>query len=985
MPERVRRLFRPSVFEDEEKTRTAQVLSSMGWVALVAVVFLALERIVSGRWLSESSRYFFPAVILIIIITQILIQSGRVRTAGIFFVILLWAALTYQAWGADGLRDVSVLAYPIIILLAALLLGWRAGVAAGLLSLATVWFFAFQENAGIRRFDLDSPFDFARDLTVVFIISSALVYILIRRLNRSLSDAQLELQERLRAEEKLQLQAQYLTALHETTFGLLNRLELNPLLESILNRTSELLETPHVGIDFVLPERSALRQEMGKGVYAGWDGTLTNKGVGVTGKVWENSETILVNDYEAWEEKNPEASGLGFYSVAGAPLKTGEKVLGVLQVATMEHGLLISTEQVVLLERLAALASLAIDNARLYEEAQKEIMERRNSDERFRKVFNNSQIGISIVTLEEGTFLEGNDAFWRISGLDAQEALGRTSVEMGTWEAAEEREAFKKELLEKGSLHDVEVKFHAGGEEKTALGYYELIDIRNEHCILCMFYDISEKLQVERALKESEERFRKVFHASPVAICITALEEGRLLDANDAYWELSGYSPTASLGKSVLELGMWDSSEERLYFVESLKSKRSIVNADYEFSQAGTDENRSVIAFYELIEIDNRSCILSMFYDLTEQKRTQDALRNAESRTRAILDSIPDLIFEVSKDGTFLDFMASAGLTPLMEPAHFIGRNIKELFPTAIAQQSLFAIERAIDTEQVHSFEYGLPPGEEVQFFEARAAPVTPESVIIMVRDISQRKWVETEREKLIQELEDKNSELERFTYTVSHDLKSPIITIRGFLGFLERDAQAGNFSRLRADVQRISAAADKMQTLLNDLLELSRIGRLVNPPSVVSFKEIVEDAISLVQGQLQASHAQVRVQEGMQAVYVDRRRMAEALQNLIDNAAKFTKDNPVIEIGQAPDEGGMWVFFVRDNGIGIDPAHHERIFGLFNKLDIDTEGTGVGLALVKRIIEVHRGRIWVTSEPGKGSTFFFTLPSPPPEPNPDS
>jgi two-component system, chemotaxis family, sensor kinase Cph1 len=107
-----------------------------------------------------------------------------------------------------------------------------------------------------------------------------------------------------------------------------------------------------------------------------------------------------------------------------------------------------------------------------------------------------------------------------------------------------------------------------------------------------------------------------------------------------------------------------------------------------------------------------------------------------------------------------------------------------------------------------------------------------------------------------------------------------------------------------------------------------------------------------------------------------------EAMQNLLDNAAKFTVDDPRIEVGQQGMEDGKPVFFVRDHGIGIAPDHHERIFGLFNKLDATSEGTGIGLAIVKRIIEVHKGRIWVESEPNKGATFFFTLPS---EPNSES
>ena len=140
--------------------------------------------------------------------------------------------------------------------------------------------------------------------------------------------------------------------------------------------------------------------------------------------------------------------------------------------------------------------------------------------------------------------------------------------------------------------------------------------------------------------------------------------------------------------------------------------------------------------------------------------------------------------------------------------------------------------------------------------------------------------------------LEEKNSELERFTYTVSHDLKSPLITIKGFLGFLEQDATNGNIVRLKADIQRIGSAADKMQMLLNDLLELTRIGRLMKPYQSISFEELAHEAVELVHGQIQSKGIHVSIQENLPTVYGDRQRLAEVLQNLIDNAAKFIGDS---------------------------------------------------------------------------------------------
>ena len=235
-------------------------------------------------------------------------------------------------------------------------------------------------------------------------------------------------------------------------------------------------------------------------------------------------------------------------------------------------------------------------------------------------------------------------------------------------------------------------------------------------------------------------------------------------------------------------------------------------------------------------------------------------------------------------------------------------------------------------------------------------------------------------RKNLISELENKNAELERFTYAVSHDLKSPLFTIRGFLGYLQQDALSGNHARLRDDVQRITDATDKMQRLLNELLELSRVGRLKNESTTFPFGDLVHEATELVQGQIMARGIHISVEPDLPMVYGDRPRLLEVLQNLLDNAAKFIGDQkaPQIEIGYRGQDTkpGMYIFYVKDNGIGIPSEHYDRIFGLFNKLDPKTEGSGIGLAMVKRILEVHGGRIWVESESGKGTTFLFTLPS---------
>jgi len=235
-----------------------------------------------------------------------------------------------------------------------------------------------------------------------------------------------------------------------------------------------------------------------------------------------------------------------------------------------------------------------------------------------------------------------------------------------------------------------------------------------------------------------------------------------------------------------------------------------------------------------------------------------------------------------------------------------------------------------------------------------------------------------SERLNLITELEEQNTELERFTYTVSHDLKAPLVTIRGFLGYLREEVRAGDMERFDKDLKRIANAAERMQALLNDLLELSRIGRITNPHEDIPFEQIVKESLDLVLGPTEEIRVIVDIQKDLPILHGDHPRLVEVVQNLINNAIKFmgNQPHPRVEVGLRDyDRDGKPILFIKDNGIGIDPQYHERIFGLFNRLDPSVSGTGIGLTLVRRIIEIHNGRIWVESEPGKGATFLFTLP----------
>ena len=618
---------------------------------------------------------------------------------------------------------------------------------------------------------------------------------------------------------------------------------------------------------------------------------------------------------------------------------------------------------------------------------------------KFRRIFHISPVAITISSLEEGHLIDANQAFWKLTGFDPNSAMGHTTLDLGLWNSDSDRSKFVKKLKVQKSLHNPAYHIRRqSGEYRITLAFYELIEYEGKPAIMSMFYDITEQKNAQLALQASEQKYRNFVEQSmegiwflafdqPIPIELPAEEQvdliyksGYISECNDVLAHMYGYRSSIEMkGARLLNLQAREQLN-KINYQATLKLVKEGYRSGNRETWEVTREGKTVYFLNNSVGIIKDDHLVGLWgsqLDITTLKKTEDALRRSEARTRALLDAIPDMIFEFNSDGTILQFIASTTNQPLLPPEQFLGKRITEVLPDSVSDQTMFAIERVLESGHVHAFDYQLVQDDETKIFEARLTPLSSDTVLAMVRDVSLQKWILSEREKLISELEIKNAELERFTYTASHDLKSPLITIKGFLGFLREDAQSGNVKRLESDIQRIGDAADKMQRLLNDLLELSRVGRLVNTFQAVDLNEMVSEVLELLHGRIYGGNIRVSVEENLPHVYGDRARLLEVLQNLIENAAKFMGDqpNPQIEIGQEGEtENGSPILFIRDNGIGIDPKFKDRIFGLFDKLDPRTDGTGIGLALVKRIIEFHGGRIWLESELGEGATFYFTI-----------
>ncbi len=367
-----------------------------------------------------------------------------------------------------------------------------------------------------------------------------------------------------------------------------------------------------------------------------------------------------------------------------------------------------------------------------------------------------------------------------------------------------------------------------------------------------------------------------------------------------------------------------------------------------------------------------------------ERLRTIESLRSSEARYRGVVEDQTELICRFLPDWT-LTFVNEAYCRYFGKiKDQLIGLNLLSLVPIEErerVEECLFSL--SLDNP-ICMLEHQLIVHGRVRLlqwinraiFDATGRLLEFQSV---GRDITERKRAEFELEMSLAALKEKNADLEMMNHTISHDLKSPIITVRGFLGRAEREAARCGNEGLNSSLQVVSKAAARMEELTDQLSLFTRIGQLGNETEEIQLDRVAHEAKELVSGRIAQSGVEFTIGPDLPTIRANRSLLLQVLQNLIENSIKFmgNQAHPKIEIGQRLDRSGQ-VFYVRDNGIGIDPSCQKRIFGRFKRLECKgIEGSGLGLSLVKRAIEVQGGQVWVESEgSGRGSTFCFRLPA---------
>jgi|GEM_PF-6848534 len=530
--------------------------------------------------------------------------------------------------------------------------------------------------------------------------------------------------------------------------------------------------------------------------------------------------------------------------------------------------------------------------------------------------------------------------------------------------------------------YDIEYRLLVNGRVKWVREKAEFKHDDNGLCIRSIGFtqDITQQKNTEKALRESERRMRAIFDNAPIGIALIDSLTGHFIEANARYAEIVGISLDNLTSTDWMKITHPDDVQkdfENMALLISGKIK------GFQMDKRYINPNDSVI-WVSLsvagLSSGSSGCSqhLAIIDNITERKKAKKELLSVTEKITNTYNISPGIICTLDYNTQRFEECNPAVTQILgLSVEEFTTTPVLELIHPDDRQRTSQEIERQLQGKEVVNFQnrYRCKDGSFKWLAWQATRPDENGKVNAVATDITLIKQNEEEREMLITELERKNTEIENFTYTVSHDLKAPLVSIQGFSGLLKKDVLAGDVQQINEDLEQIKFAALAMETLLTELLDFSRVGRLDNPHENIQMNELIDEVIDILSGAI-PKNINIKVEPQLPMVCADRPRVKTLLQNLIENAVKFmgNQSEPCIEISSYS-KNQIMVYTIKDNGIGIKHSYHDKVFGMFEHLNPEITGTGMGLALAKRIVEMHGGRIWLESDgEGCGTTFFFTL-----------
>jgi PAS domain S-box-containing protein len=618
-------------------------------------------------------------------------------------------------------------------------------------------------------------------------------------------------------------------------------------------------------------------------------------------------------------------------------------------------------------------------SARFYQERLEAAEALRASEELYHRTLDGMAEGFQIVG-RDWRYLYVNDAAARHARRAKEELLGQTMMQAYPGIEGTPMFAALRRCMEQRTPDRIENEFAYPDGSKA---WFELGIQPAAEGVSIISLDITERKRAEEALRESEQKFRATFDLAAAGITHVA-PDGKWIEVNHRMCEIMGYSREELLRKSFPELTHPEDLDTDLELHQRLLAGE--VPA-YSLEKRYRRRDGSMVWANLTVSLVRApsgapSYFISVVEDITEKKRAEAEQAATQRHYRELFDNVAIALLRTTPgpEGGFID--ANPAMVEMLEADN--REQLMALHPSEIYYDPS---QRRIVTDAIIA--KGFIKGEEVRFKTLKGRPIWCRITAVKktdangqvyfdnsMEDITDKKLMEAQLKKTLEDLERSNRELEQFAYVASHDLQEPLRMVGSFVQLLQKRYQGKLDSDADEFIQYAVDGANRMKTMIQDLLTFSRVGTRGKPPENLDVNVVLGEALANLRTAIEESHA-VITNEALPEIRGDESQMVMLLQNLIGNAIKFRGDGPPRVHVSAHREDDQWVFAVRDTGIGIEPQFADRIFVIFQRLHgrEEYQGTGIGLAICKKIVERHGGKIWVESKFGEGSTFYFSLP----------
>jgi PAS domain S-box-containing protein len=504
--------------------------------------------------------------------------------------------------------------------------------------------------------------------------------------------------------------------------------------------------------------------------------------------------------------------------------------------------------------------------------------------------------------------------------------------------------------------------------------------------------EIESRKVAEKEVAKREKRFRAMIENIGDGIVVND-ESSAVLYQSPSVTRILGYTFEERHRKPVLN---YVHPDDKDFFVKFYEELSYHPGKPLPFQMRVKHKNGQYVwlegVVTNLLHDRNVNGYVANYRDISERKAAEESLRQERYLLRTLIDNLPDYIY--IKDTEFrhiINNKANVELIGAKSEEETIGKTVVDYFEAELAAEFMEADRNVLASGQpvINLEERIVGHNNVIRWLLTSKIPLVEQGEVVgligISRDITELKKAELELRDLndslshqAQRLEASNAELERFAYVASHDLQEPLRTVRSFLQLLKKRAEDQLDPESQEYIDVAVEGAERMKNLISDLLEYARIDAMQGRQETIDMNEIVSGKIEMMRHSVALSNAEFNI-EPLPVISGIKSQMESLIQNLISNAIKYRGDGAARITIRGSDEPGHWKFSISDTGIGIDPRFHEKIFVIFQRANTEgpAKGTGIGLAICKKIVEYHGGKIWVDSVPDAGSTFYFTISKP--------